>query len=202
MTLGRVIPFSLSIALCAFTAFASEIREFDIKTIERLGAELARVSQTPERGATTSVRKRAKERAVAALKGKLFDVHYDYVVLNDPKGSGFLVYALATTQKSGDVVLAGHFRVTVSADGSKAERVDALSRTLAIQHRGEGLPPGYDLAGLTMVQIVSPKPVETLLYTNRVTGLPIYVATAPDGRMWDIENGKAKDTGKFAGKKH
>lgn len=63
------------------------------------------------------------------------------------------------------------------------------------------MPHGTHLAGLTMMQIVSPKPLETLLYTNRVTGLPIYVATLPDGRIWEIENGKAKDTGKSAGKK-
>jgi hypothetical protein len=187
--------------LSAASAFASEIREFDIKTIERLGAELTRVSQTRDKGATTPVRKRAKQTAIAGLKGKLFDVHYDYVVLDDPKGSGFLVYALATTQKKDDIVLAGHFRVTVSADGSKAERVDALSRTLAVQHGGEGLPQGSDLVGLHMVQIVSPKPVETLLYTNLITGLPIYVATVPDGRIWEVANGKITDTGKTAGKK-
>ncbi len=193
--------FIVGILFFAATAFASEIREFDIKTIERLGADLARVSQTSEKGATSPERKRARDAAIAALKGKLFDIHYDYVVLNDPQGSGFLVYALASTQKKGDIVLAGHFRVTVSADGAKAERVDALSRSLAIQHEGEGLPRGSDLVGLTMVQIVSPKPLETLIYTNLITGLPIYVATVPRGREWDIENGKAKDTGKFAGKK-
>src|SRR5438094_6746771 len=126
----------------AFAALASEIREFEIKTIQQLGAELARASQTPDRGATTPERKRAKQTAIAALKGKLFDIHYNYVVLDDPKGSGFLVYALASTGKPSDIVLAGHFRVTLSADGSKADRVDALSKTLAIQHGGEGLPRG------------------------------------------------------------
>jgi hypothetical protein len=198
---SRLVELTLSILLCATTAFASEIREFDIKTIERLGAELARVSQTVNRGATTPERKRARQTAIAALKGKLYDVPYNYVVLDDPDGSGFLVYGLATPRNPKDIVLAGHFRVTVSADGAKAERVDALSKSLAVQHEGEGLPRGSDLVGLTMVQIVSPKPLETLIYTNLITGLPIYVATLPRGKEWDIENGKAKDTGKFAGKK-
>src|SRR5262249_9743734 len=134
-------------------------------------------------------------------KRKLYNIHYDYVVLDDPDGSGFLVYALGSTRKPTDIVLAGHFRGTVSADGSKAERVDALSKSLAIQHGGENLPVGTHLAGMVMVQIVSSKPLETLLYTNRVTGLLIVVATFPDGRIWNIENGKAKDTGKFAGRK-
>jgi hypothetical protein len=191
----------LSILLCTTAVFASEIREFDLKTIERLGAELARVSQTADWGATTPARKRAKQTAIAALKGKLYNIHYDYVVLDDPKGGGFLVYAVGSTGNRSDIVLAGHFRVTISADGSKAERVDALSRSLAIQHGGQGLPGASRLAGLYMVQLVSEKPVETLLFTNRITGLPIVVATFPDGKLWEIENGRAKDTGEFAGKK-
>jgi hypothetical protein len=187
--------------LCAATAFASEIREFDLKTIERLGNELTRVSQTRDRGATDAVRKRAKHTAMAALQGKLFNIHYDYVVLDDPDGSGFLVYALGSTKNPEEIVLAGHFRVTVSADGEKAERVDALSRSLAIQKKGEGLPSGYHQVGMYMVQIVSSKPLETLIYTSNITKEPIVVATMPNGRIFEIENGKIKDTGKSAGKK-
>src|SRR5207302_10527007 len=145
MNTGRSICSLFLVAATPFfavSAFAGEIREFDLKTIERLGNELTRVSQTRDKGATDPIRKRARQTAIAALKGKLFDIHYDYVVLDDPKGSGFLVYALATTQKAGDIVLAGHFRVSVSADGAKAERVDALSKSLAIQKEGQGLPGG------------------------------------------------------------
>ncbi len=197
----RTIFLNAAILLFAATAFGGEIREFDLKTIERLGNELTRESQTADRGATTPVRKRARQTAIAALQGKLYNIHYDHVVLNDPNGSGFLVYALGRTNNANDIVLAGHFRVTVSADGGKAERIDALSKTLAIQHGGEGLPVGYHLAGLTMAQIVSSKPLETLIYTSNVTKMPITVATVPDGRIWEVENGKVKDTGKFAGKK-
>ncbi len=199
---NKLIAFVMMMSIFAVAAaFASEIREFDIKTLQRLGNELTRVSQTPERGATTPERKRAKQTAIAALKGKLYDIHYDYAVLDDPDGSGFLVYALGRTSNPGDVVLAGHFRVTVSADGAKAERVDALSKGLAIQRAGEGLPPGSHQVGMYMVQIVSSKPLETLIYTSNLTKQPIVVATVPDGRIWEIENGKAKDTGKTAGKK-
>src|ERR1700719_1005242 len=175
MKFKRSVALLFSILVFSFSAIASEIREFDLKTIERLGAELAHVSEPSAKGATDPIRKRARETAIAALKGKLFDIHYDYVVLDDPKGRGFLVYALATTHKVGDIVLAGHFRVTVSADGSKAERVDALSKSLAMQHGGQGLPMGTHLAGLYMVQLVSSKPLETLIYTNRITGFPIVV---------------------------
>jgi hypothetical protein len=197
----RTVPLIVVALFLSISAFAAEIREFELKTIERLGAELARVSQTADRGATTPVRKRARETAIAALQGKLFNVPYDCVVLDDPDGSGFLVYALGSTRKPDEIVLAGHFRVTVSADGGKAERVDALSRSLAIQKKGEGLPSGYHQVGMYMVQIVSSKPLETLIYTSNITKEPIVVATMPDGRIFEIENGKIKDTGKSAGNK-
>jgi hypothetical protein len=125
----RVVPFVWSILICACVVCASEIREFDIKTIERLGNELTQLSQTRDRGASTPVKKRARKTAIAALKGRLFDIRYDYVVLDDPDGSGFLVYALGKGSKRGDIVIHGHFRVMVSSDGEKAERVDALSHT-------------------------------------------------------------------------
>jgi hypothetical protein len=189
------------IVIACNSALASEIREFDIKTLERLGNELTRVSRTPKRGATTPQRKRAKQTAIAALKGRLFDIHYDYVVLDDPDGSGFLVYALASTGRPNDFVLAGHFRVTVSADGAKAERVDALSRTLAIQRGGEGLPVGSHLVGMSAVQIISSKPLETLVYTSNLAKMPIYVATVPHGRFYEVANGRIVDTGKSVGQR-
>lgn len=192
----RLFILLVTMSILPVVAIAGEIREFDLKTIERLGNELTRVSQTRDRGATDPARKRAVQTAKTALRGKLFDIHYDYVVLDDPDGSGFLVYALASTGKRTDFVLAGHFRVTVSADGSKAERVDALSKTLAIQRGAQNLPVGTNLVGMSMVQIVSSKPLETLIYTSNLANMPIYVATFPHGRMYEVEKGKIKDTGK------
>lgn len=124
----RVVSLILFLTVASSSAFAAEIREFDLKTTAQLGRELYRVSQQPDRGATNAVRKRARQTAIDALKNRLFKIHYDYVVLDDLDRSGFLVYALST--KPGEIVMGGQFRVTVSADGGKAERVDALSRSL------------------------------------------------------------------------
>ena len=186
--------------LSAASAVASEIREFDIETLQRLGNRLTRVTQTPDRGATTPKRKWAQETAKAALRGHLFDIHYDYVVLDDPKGTRLLVYALGSMNDPSKIVLAGHFRVTVSGDGEKAERVDALSRSLLVMDKNDH-PPGAEMVAVTMAQLVSSKPVETLIYTSNLTRLPVYVATVPNGRIWRIVNGKIEDTGKTAGNK-
>jgi hypothetical protein len=108
----RALHVVASMSILSASVFASEIREFDLRTIERLGNELTRVSQSPQKGATTPARKRARETAIAALRGKLFNIHYDYIVLDDPDGSGFLVYALGIANNPNEIVLAGHFRVT------------------------------------------------------------------------------------------
>jgi hypothetical protein len=186
----RVVHLTLAVLFNAIAVFASEIREFDVKTLQRLGNELTRVSQTRDRGATTPERKRARETAIAALRANVPNIHYDYVVLDDPAGDGFLVYALGSTQKSGQLVLGGHIRVSVSADGRTVKRIDPLSRTLLIEdEKNTGLPKGTHLVGSYYNQIVSVKPVETLIYISNISRRPVLVQT-PDGKIWQIANGK------------
>jgi hypothetical protein len=186
----RPTPIILSILLCALTALAGDIREFDLKTIERLGNELTRVSQTRDKGATSAVQKRAQQTAKAALQGKLFDIRYDYVVLDDPDGSGFLVYGLGRGPKPGDTVVHGHFRVAVSPDGQQAERVDALSHSVMIDSKNSPTMNGYKKWGFSTNQTVGTKPVETLIYAGNLMKMPIAVATPPKGQVWFIEKGK------------
>jgi hypothetical protein len=195
--ISRAAGVFLILSFSATLAAAGEIREFSVPTLERLGDELIRASQRPDRGATDPVRKRARQTAMAALRGKLFNLRYDDVVLNDPEGKRFLVYALGRTAKADEVVLGGHFRVTVSPDGAKAERVDALSHSVLIaSDRESGLPAGYKPVGLYFNQIVSNKPVETFIYSAHLAKKSIYVGT-PDGKLWVIKNGRIRvDTSK------
>jgi hypothetical protein len=94
-------------------------------------------------------------------------------VLDDPDGSGFLVYGLAAFT-TGDAVYTGeHVRVTVSADGSKTERLDELSHGI-IQQKAD---PGKEMVAVSTAQAVDTKyPVETWLYTSHLYHLPMYVA--------------------------
>jgi hypothetical protein len=179
----RIVPLIVAILLFPAAAFAAEIREFDLKIVQRLGVELARVSQTDDRGATTSVRKRARDTAIAALKDKLFNVPYEYVVLNDPDGSGFLIYALP--QFKDKIVLGGWLRVTVSADGSKAERVDALSRTLLYPPPPPASHEGKKPVTVSMSQVVSNKPLETCVYTSLHDNVIVSVGMVNDNaKVW------------------
>ena len=174
----------LSTLLASGAAFASEIRAFDLKTVERLGNELVRTSQRPDRGATDPARKRARQTAIAALRGKLFDSRYDYVVLNDPDGSGFLVYGLASTVVKVALQTGGHYRVTVSADGGTAERIDLLSAFIRLK-----LERGENVRIIVSTQHSSSLPAETWLYTSYINHVPVYLGTK-DKTFWTIENGK------------
>ena len=185
--------FFLSTTLSA----AGEIREFNIPTLHRLGSELVRASQHTDRGAADPLRKQARQTAMAALRGKVFPLRYEYVVVNDPDGKGFLVYALGKTSKADEVVLAGHVRVTVSPDGTRVERIDRLSQTMLVSSPRESrLPAGYKPVALYFNQIVSNKPVETFIYLANLARKNIYVKT-PDGKIWLVNGrGMKVDTSK------
>jgi len=187
----RAVPLIVTVLFFSAAAFGGEIREFDLRTIERLGDELTRVSQRADRGANNQAKKQAIQTAKKALQGKLFNIHYDYVVLDDPDGSGFLVYALGRGAKPGDTVIFGHLRVTVSADGQKAERVDALSNSVMIDNKNvDTSPRGYHKVAFACATLIGTRPSETLIYASNLMKMPIAVATPPKGRVWFIENGK------------
>ena len=177
------------ILFASSSVFAAEIREFDLKTTAQLGRELNRVSQQPDRGATNAVRKRAKQTAIDALKNRLFKIRYDYVVLDDPDRIGFLVYALPT--KPGEIVMGGQFRVTISADGGTAERVDALSRNLLFSPKPPEGMEGQKPFTVSMSQIVSNRPLETCVYTSLHDSVIVSVGMVNDNaRVWTFVSDK------------
>ena len=177
----RLATFLLLI--CVNAAFAAEIREFDLKTVARLGREMNRVSQRADKGATDAVRKRAQQTGIDALKGRLFKIRYDFLVVDDPDRRGFLVYAMPT--KPGEVVLGGNFRVTVSVDGSKAERVDAMARTLLPAPKPPKGMEGQKPLTVSMSQLVSNRPLETCVYTSLHDKVIVSVGMVNDNaKVW------------------
>jgi hypothetical protein len=181
----RFVSLVLTLLIAPLAAFASEIREVDLKTTARLGNELVMASKRTDRGFNTPAKKRAKETAVAALRDRLYDqVRYDYVVLGDPTGKGLLVYALAIAKRKGDIFIGGHFRVAVSADGASLTRVDLLSQLIK-----QPQEKGKEIAAIVASQIEAIRPVETWIYSSELYHLPFYVVTA-DGSLWGIANGR------------
>ena len=127
---------------------------------------------------------------MAAVFNRLYDVPYNAEVLDDPDGTGFLVYFLAVSNKEGDRILGGHFRITVSADGSKAEQIDALSRGI-IKDKPRVLTRTQEKA-VVISQLVSDVPVETFIYSSHLFKLPIFVGTKMG--TWKVANGRIEKT--------
>ena len=129
-------------------------------------------------------RYKAVETALVALQGKFFDINYNFEVLDDPDGSGFLVYALAATNKKGEYPTGGHYRVTVSSDGSRMERVDLLSQFMKSREKS-----GAKMEYITSTQVASNIPVETWIYSSNLYRVPIMIGTM-DGATWLINKGR------------
>ena len=144
-----------------------------------------------------SVRTRfqARQTALTAVP-KLYTPQTNAEVLDDPAGKGFLVYVLASTTKPNEMVVGGHYRVTVSPDGRKAEAVDALSRSLLILPvNPPDAPKGAETALAYVTHIVSPTPVETHVFVSLLHRKTLLVATSKTD-IWKVEGGsitKEKD---------
>ncbi len=241
------------VLLCTTVVAASEIREFDIPTLEKLGNELSHRDEIAAKAsdlvfeqhpafrdvrpqgwitdlhtdgdivywiaetkdglapaykvtfsdkaptvenihnaklpAKIALRYKARQTALRALGDKLndsYDPHYNIEVLDDPDGSGFLVYVLAAFAQNYPVYVGGDVRVTVSAAGAKSERIDQLSHGV-IEKKSDD---GAEMVAISIAQAVkTPHPVETWIYSSHLYHLPMYVATT-DGASWGIANGR------------
>jgi len=166
-------------------ASASEIREFNIHTTELLGRQLFEQRNQDSKSLPPPER-RALEITRAVLKGRI-DSTCKFIVLHDPTKGGYLVYALATSKDPNIVVLGIHYRVTVSADGNKIERVDALSRTAVV------VPKTEETSAFWMIHLVSTRPVETQVYVTFLYSMALYVGTV-DHAIWKIQDGRISKT--------
>ena len=111
---------------------------------------------------------------------------YYAAVLKDPKSDGWLAWAVAGSDNPNMVVTGGHFRLTISADGTKVLRRDALSRSCTVVSKiTKG---GNKLTALVAAQLVSNVPVETLVFLNLVHRMHFFIMT-PDSVMWEVTKG-------------
>jgi hypothetical protein len=147
------------------------------------------VVSTPSDRHLTDVEKAqfsARSLALKSVTQKCGD-NYNTIVLKDPQGSGWLAWALAASTNPDLVMAGGHHRLTVSADGLKVERMDALSRTCAVMSKAA--ENGKRPVALMGTQLVSNLPVETFVFLSLQHHMPIVVMT-PDRTAWGIINGK------------
>ncbi len=111
---------------------------------------------------------------------------YNTVVVKDPERDGWLVWVMAATKDRDAVVLGGHTRFTISADGSAIRQKDVLSHTCQRYSRAKG--PNGENAEIISTQVVSQVPVETFVFASLSYKITIRVGTN-DGKAWKIEGG-------------
>lgn len=139
----------------------------------------------------------ARDAAIKAIP-KFMTEKYNFEVLDAPDGKGLLVYALAATTDPNQIVVGGHYRVSVSDKGA-VEKVDALSRSLLILPKQPGdLPKGSTAVAPAVSHIVSKTPVESHVFVSLQHKTPLFVTT--EDSVWLVNDGKiskadAKDLG-------
>jgi hypothetical protein len=111
---------------------------------------------------------------------------FNTAVMEDIDSSGWLVYILAATAEDA-VMVGGHSRVTVSADGKTVLAVTPLYQSCL------ALPkPAADKTkkpqALSVEYLPENVPSEIHVYLNRLYGYTVYVSTA--NSLWLVKNGK------------
>lgn len=113
---------------------------------------------------------------------------YNSAVIKDPDGDGWLVWMLAPSPGQGVIPVGGHYRFTISADGSTVEERDALSAS-CLTIAQPRLPPGAKTEGMVVSHLVSPTPVETHVFLSLLYRQPMYVTTGK-GELWVVGSGQ------------
>lgn len=115
---------------------------------------------------------------------------YESVALRDPDGNGMLLYALAVADSDDEVMLGGHHRFSVSADGLEVAHADALSTACTKAPRA-ALAASDGEQGTAVRANLSDTPLEIHVYLSLRYRLTLYVVTR-DLRMWEVREGRMR----------
>ena len=134
---------------------------------------------------------RLSEAAAAQLRARRLAVeqvgagcseNYNTVVLQRRPDADFLVYALAAIADPGQMMIGGHYRVTVTPDGRKVVKAEQLYRSCLT------LPASSDASAIPwLTHLVSARPMETHVYLSLLYKRPFYVGVGKSA--WRVENG-------------
>src|SRR6185436_12580370 len=97
-----------------------------------------------------------------------------------------LVWAMAATTDNDAVIIGGHFRFAISADGKTIRTRDALSKS-CLRLSKPSPDAGKRSEGMFFSHLVSLTPVETHVFANLQYKIRFFVGTR-DGRSWKIDN--------------
>jgi predicted DNA-binding transcriptional regulator len=139
---------------------------------------------------TQSAMFNARQLALDSVEKACSDA-YNTVVLPRDGESGWLAYALAATSDPNLILIGGHYRATVSADGRTVLDRRGFTRDCMVLKRPEDADPDADIAAYTLGHVLDNTPTEIHVFLNLLYGKPLYVVTA-DRRFWYVDGGKIR----------
>jgi hypothetical protein len=161
---------------------------FDVRPDERDRQRFALAEQR-----ALSSEEAAQFRARATTQNEIREPcseRYNSVILKDPETDGWIVYWLAATTQPGTMVIGGHYRVMVSANGEEVMAADRLSRScIALEQPSPA--EEQETAAAVVSHVVSSTPVETHVFVSLLHGKPIYVLAGAEA-LWAVEAGSIR----------
>jgi len=117
---------------------------------------------------------------------------YNSVVLKDPDSDGWLVWLLAATTEPNKILLTGHYRFHVSADGHTVEKREQLSNSCLDMDRRQAVQNGQTVGLVTSI-VVAPQPLEIHVFQSLLNRLPIYVMAVATEKLWSVDGARIRD---------
>jgi Outer membrane cobalamin receptor protein len=133
---------------------------------------------------------RARETAAANIGRLRCSRQLNVVTLPDPDSDNLLVWLLTSTTDANIIPFGGHYRFTISPDGSRVISRDMLSNSCLNLPRPPTSGPQGAPAGLVVSQIVSDGPVETHVFLSLQNRLSIYVSAG--GRLYAVQGDRIR----------
>ena len=115
--------------------------------------------------------------------------NYNTVVLRDPEAAGWLVYLLSSPTDPTRVPIGGHYRISISADGTEVTRVDTLFDSCPAPDVEIGERVG-GAASIEVIRNFSDKALETDVFLNLLFGIDIDVTTPSGASSWMLRDGR------------
>lgn len=157
---------------------------FDIRP-EALGDQRFQISDARKLSDEELARFKARQTAANAISAPCSD-RYNSVVLPDPQGDSWLVYQLAATMDPNVILVGGHYRITVSEDGTEILQSDRLSNScLALEKRGGDMPADAEPVMMVVTHLLSDKPIETHVFVSLLHEMDFAIGT-PDRTIWKV----------------
>jgi hypothetical protein len=152
-------------------------------TFPASGAPSASIPDNTTLNADEKAQYDARILAIANIKPNCSN-RYNTIILKDPQGNGWLVWVMAATTDPQSIVIGGHYRFTISADGKTVIQKDALSKSCMTMKK----PATHDgeLEDAAWTQIVSTAPLETAVFASLSYKIPLFVGTL-DSKVWKFD---------------